>query len=152
MHARAHTHLLLQRWRQRPRCWYLPRLSRHYKTQASNRFKTSHKSFCTIVAAAQGPIEIRSHARTQRRRKKPAAPPNSASKVPLKKVVRATDKQRARDRDHRALQLAMANACAEAQRIADERSGWVRAAADLQSLLRLRQVVCCWVGGGWWRL
>jgi hypothetical protein len=61
----------------------------------------------------------------------------AAAKVPIKRVGRLTEKQRARDRDARAVQLAHANAQAEAARIAEERRGWARAATDLQALLHL---------------
>lgn len=92
--------------------------------------------------AVTGAVEIRSHAPTQRR-SKGLETASKTAKVPLKKTGRATDKQRARGRDSRALQLASANAQAEAGRIAEERRGWVRAATDLRSLLRLQQVRTC---------
>ena len=83
-------------------------------------------------------MEVRGPVRVLRRagRKAPGGAA-AAAKVPIKRVGKMTEKQRARDRDLRAVQLAHANAQAEATRIAEERRGWVRAATDLQALLRL---------------
>jgi len=86
-------------------------------------------------------VEVRSTAVKTRKssRKKPAQGKDASKKV--RRTLEAAVKQLSANRDRRAMQLAVANAQAQAQRIADSRQGWLRAAKDLQTLLALPQHV-----------
>jgi len=81
-------------------------------------------------------VVVRSSAVKQSPRQRKVKVANDASKR-VKRTMETVVKHLGADRDRRAMQLAVVNAQAQAQRIADSRQGWLRASNDLQTLLAL---------------